>query len=189
MSYIPFIKLTCCVHDQTATEACIERLPDSPCVVDVYSMDFLYIVLFIQTTPSQRCAKTFGPFLYCPLPDLLFLPSFQPSLILRHSVNSFLLPSVSSSLPPSLHLSLPPSLSPSPPPSLTPSLPHPFPIRANVNIENKNGHSALDVAKNWGDDFIYAIVYAKAQTLPPVVKKGDSHINHDIISHRIMHYS
>ena len=38
--------------------------------------------------------------------------------------------------------------------------------------ENKNGHSALDVAKNWGDDFIYAIVYAKAQTLPPVVKKG-----------------
>jgi hypothetical protein len=42
-----------------------------------------------------------------------------------------------------------------------------------VNIENKNGHSALDVAKNWGDDFIYAIVYAKAQTLPPVVKKGD----------------
>lgn len=44
--------------------------------------------------------------------------------------------------------------------------------RANVHIENKHGHSALDVAKNWGDDFIYAIVYAKAQTLPPVIKKG-----------------
>lgn len=44
--------------------------------------------------------------------------------------------------------------------------------RANVHIENKHGHSALDVAKNWGDDFIYAVVYAKAQTLPPVIKKG-----------------
>ena len=45
-----------------------------------------------------------------------------------------------------------------------------------MHKENKSGHSALDVARNWGDDFIYAIVYAKAQTLPPVVKKGI--INH-----------
>ena len=55
---------------------------------------------------------------------------------------------------------------------LSPLLPLSF-HRASVYKENKHGHSALDVAKNWGDDFIYAIVYAKAQTLPPVVKKGN----------------
>ena len=32
---------------------------------------------------------------------------------------------------------------------------------------NKHGETALDVARNWGDDFIYAIVYAKAASLPP----------------------
>ena len=43
-----------------------------------------------------------------------------------------------------------------------------------MTLENKHGDTALDVAKNWGDDFIYAIVYAKAATLPPPVeKKGD----------------
>ena len=69
----------------------------------------------------------------------------------------------------SFYLSLSPSLSS---PSLSPSF-FLSPSRANVNIENKHGASALEVAKNWGDDFIYAVVYAKAQTLPPVVKKGE----------------
>lgn len=51
-------------------------------------------------------------------------------------------------------------------------LPTSISLRASVRKENKNGQTALDVARNWGDDFIYAILYAKAQTLPPVVKKG-----------------
>lgn len=64
--------------------------------------------------------------------------------------------------------------------SVLPSFLPPLTPRANVHIENKHGHSALDVAKNWGDDFIYAIVYAKAQSLPPVIKKGlyDKYFNH-----------
>ena len=42
-----------------------------------------------------------------------------------------------------------------------------------MTLENKHGDTALDVARNWGDDFIYAIVYAKVASLPPVVgKKG-----------------
>ena len=46
-------------------------------------------------------------------------------------------------------------------------------LRAKVTLENKHGDTALDVAKNWGDDYIYAIVYAKVATLPPAVdKKG-----------------
>ncbi len=49
------------------------------------------------------------------------------------------------------------------------------PNRAKVSLENKNGATALEVAKNWGDDFIYAIVYAKVASLPPPVeKKGES---------------
>jgi len=45
---------------------------------------------------------------------------------------------------------------------------------AKVTLENKHGDTALEVAKNWGDDFIYAIVYAKVASLPPRVdKKGD----------------
>ena len=45
--------------------------------------------------------------------------------------------------------------------------------RAKLTLENKNGDTALDVARNWGDDFIYAIMYAKVSSLPPVVdKKG-----------------
>ena len=40
-----------------------------------------------------------------------------------------------------------------------------------MTIENKHGDTALDVARNWGDDFIYAIVYAKMASLPPVVSK------------------
>ena len=46
---------------------------------------------------------------------------------------------------------------------------------AKVTLENKHGDTALEVAKNWGDDFIYAIVYAKVASLPPPVeKKGES---------------
>ena len=46
--------------------------------------------------------------------------------------------------------------------------------RAKVTLENKRGDTALEVAKNWGDDFIYAIVYAKFTRLPPPVdKKGN----------------
>ena len=44
-----------------------------------------------------------------------------------------------------------------------------------MTLENKHGDTALEVAKNWGDDFIYAIVYAKVASLPPPVgKKGES---------------
>ena len=46
-----------------------------------------------------------------------------------------------------------------------------------MTLENKHGDTALDVAKNWGDDFIYAIVYAKVASLPPVVnKKGSTYV-------------
>ena len=46
-----------------------------------------------------------------------------------------------------------------------------------MTLENKHGDTALDVAKNWGDDFIYAIVYAKLASLPPVEnKKGTTYV-------------
>ena len=49
-------------------------------------------------------------------------------------------------------------------------LPHPS---AKVTTVNKHGDTALDVAKNWGDDFIYATMYAKMASLPcPPEKKG-----------------
>ena len=46
---------------------------------------------------------------------------------------------------------------------------------AKVTPENLNELTALDVARNWGDDYIYAIMYAKAgasQTTPAADKKG-----------------
>ena len=49
---------------------------------------------------------------------------------------------------------------------------HPLPTpSAKVTLENKHGFTALDVAKNWGDELIFAIVYAKFATLPPPVEK------------------
>ena len=50
----------------------------------------------------------------------------------------------------------------------------PFPHhRAKVTIENKHGDTALEVARNWGDDLVYAIVYAKYATVPkPAEGKG-----------------
>ncbi len=49
-----------------------------------------------------------------------------------------------------------------------------FLCRAKVTLENKNGHTALEVARYWGDDLIYAVLYAKCQTLPQSVdKKGE----------------
>lgn len=47
---------------------------------------------------------------------------------------------------------------------------------AKVSPENLNELTALDVARNWGDDYIYAIMYAKAgasQTTPAADKKGN----------------
>lgn len=47
---------------------------------------------------------------------------------------------------------------------------------AKVNPENLSELTALDVARNWGDDYIYAIMYAKAgvnQTTPASDKKGN----------------
>ena len=38
-------------------------------------------------------------------------------------------------------------------------------------LANKVGDTALDVAKNWGDEYIYALLYAKASTLPPPPEK------------------
>lgn len=46
---------------------------------------------------------------------------------------------------------------------------------AKVTPENLNELTALDVARNWGDDYIYAIMYAKAgasQAIPAADKKG-----------------
>lgn len=46
---------------------------------------------------------------------------------------------------------------------------------AKVTPENLNELTALDVARNWGDDYIYAIMYAKAgasQTTSASDKKG-----------------
>jgi len=44
-----------------------------------------------------------------------------------------------------------------------------------VTVENKNGDTALEVARNWGDEYIYALLYAKVSTLPPPPeKKGKS---------------
>jgi len=42
---------------------------------------------------------------------------------------------------------------------------HFIPIRAKLNVENINELTALDIARNWGDDYIYAIMYAKCGTL------------------------
>jgi len=47
---------------------------------------------------------------------------------------------------------------------------------AKVTPENLNELTALDVGRNWGDDYIYAIMYAKAganQTTPAADKKGN----------------
>ena len=46
---------------------------------------------------------------------------------------------------------------------------------AKVTPENLNELTALDIARNWGDDYIYAIMYAKAgasQTTSAADKKG-----------------
>ena len=39
--------------------------------------------------------------------------------------------------------------------------------RAKLSPINKHGETALEVARNWGDDYIYALLYAKAASLPP----------------------
>ena len=52
---------------------------------------------------------------------------------------------------------------------------------AKVNPENLNELTALDVARSWGDDYIYAIMYAKAgvnQTAPASDKKGNMLYGH-----------
>lgn len=46
---------------------------------------------------------------------------------------------------------------------------------AKVTPENLNELTALDVARSWGDDYIYAIMYAKAggsQATTAADKKG-----------------
>ena len=48
---------------------------------------------------------------------------------------------------------------------------HTFYFSAKVTLENKNGLTALDVAKNWGDEVIFSVVYARAASLPPPVEK------------------
>ena len=50
---------------------------------------------------------------------------------------------------------------------------HCYLFRAKLTLANKHGETALDVARNWGDDFIYAIVYEKAAGIPtPAEPKG-----------------
>lgn len=49
--------------------------------------------------------------------------------------------------------------------------PHTHYSSAKVTLENKNGLTALDVAKNWGDEVIFSIVYARTARLPPPVEK------------------
>ncbi len=51
--------------------------------------------------------------------------------------------------------------------------------RAKLTLANKHGETALEVARNWGDEIVYAIVYAKAATLPalPVAKGIIPHTN------------
>ena len=38
---------------------------------------------------------------------------------------------------------------------------------AKLTLVNKHGDTPLDIARNWGDEFIYAMVYAQAASLPP----------------------
>ncbi|XP_019849609.1 PREDICTED: ankyrin repeat and EF-hand domain-containing protein 1-like isoform X1 [Amphimedon queenslandica] len=38
---------------------------------------------------------------------------------------------------------------------------------AKLNLENSHGDTALDIARSWGDDIIYAMVYAVAAKQPP----------------------
>ncbi len=53
------------------------------------------------------------------------------------------------------------------------------PPSAKVTLENKNGHTALEVARNWGDEYIYAILYAKCSTLPPTAEKKGEELAQD----------
>ena len=45
-------------------------------------------------------------------------------------------------------------------------------LRAKLTPENKHGDTALEVARNWGDEYIYALVYAEASRLPPPPSDG-----------------
>ena len=51
--------------------------------------------------------------------------------------------------------------------SLSLSLPSLSFYSAKLNLENSHGDTALDIARNWGDDIIYAMVYAVAAKQPP----------------------
>ena len=45
-------------------------------------------------------------------------------------------------------------------------------FRAKLTPENKHGDTALEVARNWGDEYVYALVYAEASRLPPPPSDG-----------------